>query len=244
VLNQPPVAAPDSNGTAKNSTLVVNAAAGVLANDVDDNNDMQVSAVAGSAGNVGNAVSGHYGSLTLNEDGGYVYVANKGALPPKIVAQDVFTYTVSDELGGTDTTTLSIVVFNPGANYAAGANTTLSGGNGPDVLDGSAGNVVLNGGNGPDVLIGGNGDTLVGGNGPDIFLLRPDFGDVVISDLQFNVDAVQFDGSIFATSGDLLSHTTFTSAGAVIDDGNGDVLKLTGVTLAQMQSHLSDFYFV
>ena len=55
----------------------------------------------GSAANVGEAVVGTYGSLTVNTDGSYVYVANKGNPPPQIVAQDSFTYTASDGHGGT-----------------------------------------------------------------------------------------------------------------------------------------------
>ena len=208
VLNQPPVAVSDSNGTAKNSTLNVHAATGILANDADDNDELVVSAVEGTQGNVGHVVIGTYGALTLNADGSYVYVANKGGLPPKIVAQDVFTYTVSDEIGGTDTATLSIVVFNPGANYASGSNTTLTGSNGQDVLDGSAGHVVARGGNGPDVLIAGNGNTLTSGSGPDTLLVRPEFGTNLITDFNVNNDAIQFDRSIFATSADLFSHTS------------------------------------
>jgi VCBS repeat-containing protein len=244
VLNQPPVAASDSNGIAKNSTLNVQVDTGVLANDSDDNNQLVVSAVKGSQGNVGHVVTGTYGSLTLNADGSYVYVANRGSLPAKIVAQDAFTYTVSDEIGGTDTATLSVVVFNPGASYASGANTTLPGGNGQDVLDGSAGNVVARGGNGRDVLIAGNGNTLTGGNGPDTFLLRPEFGSNVITDFNINNDAIQFDQSIFAATTDLFSHTSDTAAGAFINDNNGNTLTLAGVTLAQMQAHANSFYFV
>jgi VCBS repeat-containing protein len=242
VLNQPPVAAADSNGAAKNSTLTVNAAAGVLANDLDDYNDVFVSAIAG--GTVGQVVQGTYGALTLNADGSYVYVANKGALPSKIVAQDVFTYTVSDDVGGSDTATLSIVVSNPGVTYSSGENTTLSGGNRPDVLDGSAGNVVQTGGNGADVLIGGDGNTLTGGHGPDTFLFRPEFGVNLVTDFNVKTDAIQFDASIFATSADLFANTSDSGAGAIVHDGSGNTVTLSGVTLAQMQAHANSFYFV
>jgi VCBS repeat-containing protein len=243
--NDAPEVLADSNGTAKHSTLTV-ASAGVLANDSDPDahDQLFVSEVDGASGNVGNPVAGTYGALTLNADGSYVYVANNGQLPSKIVAQDTFDYAVSDGNGGTDTTTLSIVVFNPGAEYQAGANTTLTGGNGPDVLDGSAGNNVLIGGNGPDVLIAGDGNMMTGGGGPDIFLFRPDFGINTILDLNLNNDALQFDSSIFADVDDLLLHTSDTAAGAVIDDGNGNEVALPGVTLAEMQGHTSDFYLV
>ena len=172
--NDNPIAVPDNNGVAKGATLSVAASTGVLANDADpdvhDQGHSVVSAVNGSAASVGHAVQGTYGSLTLNADGSYVYAAN------------TFNYTVSDLHDGTGTSNLSIVVFNPDANYLSAMNTSLNGGNGKNVLDGSAGGDVLIGGNGADVLIGGNGDKLTGGNGPDTFMLRPNFGTNTITD--------------------------------------------------------------
>jgi VCBS repeat-containing protein len=239
--NDDPVAVPDSNGTAKNSTLTVSTAHGVLANDTDpdvhDNGHLGVSAVNGSGANVGHSVIGTYGSLTLNADGSYVYAANQGSLPAKIVAQDTFQYTVSDPHGGTDTDNLYIVVFNPGTNYVAGINTTLNGGNGPDVVDGFAGHDVVLGGNGPDVLIGGSGDTLTGGNGPDTFLFRPHFGANTITDFDTHNDNMQFDRSIFTSAADILAnHTADTVAGAVISDGLGDTITLLGVHQTQLSA--------
>lgn len=244
--NDAPIAVADSNGTAKNTTLTVSASAGVLGNDTDpdihDHDDLFVSQVNGAAGGVGHAVKGTYGSLTMNADGSYAYAANKGALPAKIVAQDTFDYTVADGHGGSDTATLSIVVFNPGVSYQAGINTTLSGGNGPDVLDGSAGHDILLGGNGPDVLIGGDSDTLTGGNGPDTFLFRPNFGANTITDFNPNVDTIQFDKSLFTSATDILNHTADSAGGAVITDTHGDTITLVGINLAQL--HTADFFLV
>jgi VCBS repeat-containing protein len=246
--NDNPIAAPDSNGTAKNSTLSVSAANGVLANDTDpdahDQGHLFVGAVDGSAANVGQVVAGTYGSVDINADGSYVYTANKGGLPSQIVPQDTFTYTVADGHGGTDTSTLSIIVTNPGVDYLAGANTTLNGGNGKQVLDGSAGHDVLIGGNSPDVLVGGVMDTMTGGNGPDTFLFRPHFGANIITDFDVHNDAVQLDKSIFSSVADLLGHTTDTVGGAVINDTHGDTITLTNVTLAQLQTHTNDFHLV
>src|SRR5262249_47075685 len=205
---------------------------------------LTVGAADGSAANVGHAVAGKYGSLTLNADGSYLYVSDKGGLPSHFVAQDTFDYTVDDGHGGTDTSTLSIVVFNPGTSYISGANTTLNGGNGPDVVDGSSGHDHLFGGNGPDVLIGGNGDTLTGGNGPDTYLFRPHFGANTITDFDVHNDAVQLDASLFANVADIFHHTTDTAAGAVLTDASGDTITFTGVTLAQLQSHPGDFLLV
>jgi len=239
--NDAPVAIADSNGTAKKSTISVSAAAGVLSNDYDpdvhDNDDLFVSQVEGSAASVGGAIAGTYGTLTLQADGSYTYAANKGALPPKIVAQDTFDYTLADGHGGTDTSTLSIVVFNPGAHYQSGIDTTLVGGNGPDVLDGSYGGDIVLGGNGPDVLIGGDGDTLTGGNGPDTFLFRPDFGANTITDFDVHTDAIQFDASLFANAAAILANTTDSAGGAVITDAAGDTLTLAGVTTASLAAN-------
>jgi Ca2+-binding RTX toxin-like protein len=113
------------------------------------------------------------------------------------------------------------------------------------VLDGSFGHDIVIGGNGADVLIGGPGDTLTGDNGgPDTYLFRPGFGANTITDFDVSIDAIQIDKSIFGSVADLLSHTSDTVAGAVIDDGKGDTITLNGVKLAQLKSHTSDFHLV
>ena len=121
-------------------------------------------------------------------------------------------------------------------------NTTLNGGNGKDVLDGSSGHDILLGGNGADVLIGGPGDTLTGGNGPDTFLFRPGFGANMVADFNVNNDTVQFDKSIFSLVSAIASHTTDSSAGVVITDGQGDSVTFAGVTAAQLAAHPSVFH--
>ena len=64
-----------------------------------------MSAVNGSAGNVGNSVAGTYGSLNIASNGSYTYTAN-AAYDALAVGQsdtDVFSFTVSDGHGGTVT---------------------------------------------------------------------------------------------------------------------------------------------
>lgn len=241
-----PTVLPDSNGVAEGSTVSVTASAGVLSNDTDPDvhDHLVVGAVNGLTSNVGQVVKGTYGSLTLNADGSYGYTANKGALPAQNVAQDIFNYTVSDGHGGSSTAPLNIVVSNPDVTYRSGVNTTLVGSNGKNVLDGSAGHDVLIGGNGADVLIGGNGDTLTGGPGPDTFLFRPNFGANVIADFNVNNDVLQWDKSLFASVTDILNHTSNSSSGAVINDGHGDTIALTGLTVSQLQTHQGDFHLV
>ena len=242
--NDDPEARPDGNGVAKGAALMVSAAKGVLANDSnpDIHDHLTVGAVDGTAANVGHAIKGTYGSLTLDSDGSYVYTANNGSLPSQIVAQDKFTYTVSDGHGGTDTSTLTIVVSDPGTRYLSGENTTLIGGNGKDVLDGSTGHDVLIGGNSTDVLIGGSGDILTGGHGPDAFVFRPNFGVNTITDFDVRNDVIQFDKSIFHSVSDVLAHLSDSCGGALITDGRGDSILVQEVTAAQLVKHADGFH--
>jgi VCBS repeat-containing protein len=245
LVNGLPVANPDSGGIQKGSTLTVNTATGVLANAIDPNiNDhLTVTSVNGTAGDVGQSLQGQYGSLTLNADGSYTYVAKNGSLPSQIVPQDVFTYSVSDGHGGASVSTLTITVLSPSQSYQAGANTTLNGGNGKSVLDGTGGHDILLGGNGPDVLIGGPGDKLTGGNGPDVFVFGQHFGLNTITDFDVKNDAIQVSKGVFATVTDLLNHTADSAAGAVITASATDQITLVGVTKAQLMAHQVDFYF-
>ena len=89
--------------------------------DGDDPANLVVSAVrvgssegSGTAGTLGQALTGTYGQLTLNADGSYSYVANQDAadaLDAGENATDVFNYTVSDGNGGTDTATITITIL-------------------------------------------------------------------------------------------------------------------------------------
>ena len=121
---QPVIAAPDRAHVDLHHTLSVNAAHGVLANDIDPllNDALTVSAVNGQSTNVGHALAGAYGTLTLNADGSYNYVAthNEHKLPESGVGLDTFTYTAKDGAGVTATTTLTIVVTEEDKTYLGG----------------------------------------------------------------------------------------------------------------------------
>jgi VCBS repeat-containing protein len=96
----------DVGSVEETATLSVVSASGVLANDIGSTS---VSSVNGVAGNVGNAVLGVYGALTLNADGSYTYVATANSLSEGEVVDDVFTY-VTSGVGGSDTATLTITL--------------------------------------------------------------------------------------------------------------------------------------
>ena len=111
-VNDAPVAGNDTGVVNEDTTLTVNAAGGLLANDSDvDGNPLTITqfAVAGVSGTFTagtTATIPSVGTLRINADGSYVFTpaANyNGAVPAA-------TYTVSDGQGGTATATLSIAV--------------------------------------------------------------------------------------------------------------------------------------
>ena len=112
--NNAPVANNDTGAVDEDATLTVNAASGVESNDTDpDGDDISVVGIAG--GTVGSGVTGTYGTLTLNADGSYQYVADQSAadaLGNGVQATDTFTYTLQDDGTGNlqDQATITITV--------------------------------------------------------------------------------------------------------------------------------------
>ena len=115
--NQAPIAQNDLQGIQEDTSTTGN----VLSNDSDPEGDtLSVTAIrtgagsgSGAAGTVGAALTGAYGTLTLNADGSYTYVADQAAADALAVgetATESFTYTVSDGHGGTDTAELTVTV--------------------------------------------------------------------------------------------------------------------------------------
>ena len=98
-----------------------NAATGVLTNDSDvDATDTKTVTQVTQGGTTQAVISGTpgvitsaYGTLTLNSDGSYSYLADGAAskaIPPGHTATDSFTYTMRDTDGLTSTTTLTITI--------------------------------------------------------------------------------------------------------------------------------------
>jgi len=121
ITNLSPSAADDTGSVNENATVTVTAANGVLNNDTDADVDaLTVTAIrsgsesgSGTSGTVASPLTGTYGTLTLNADGSYTYVADQAAanaLKAGATATDVFTYTISDGNGGTDKAQLTITV--------------------------------------------------------------------------------------------------------------------------------------
>src|SRR5207248_1625763 len=114
--NDGPRAVADTNAV-KEDTAPNPVSGNVLTNDTDvDTLDTHtVTAVNGSAPNVSADVSGTYGTLHLNSDGSYIYTLNNGQANVQALAEgqqvtDVFTYTNSDNHGGSSSSTLTVTV--------------------------------------------------------------------------------------------------------------------------------------
>lgn len=134
--NDLPFVSADAASVLEDATLTRNASTGVLANDSDvDQDSLAVSAVAagtvppsGSTSNIGVAVTGIYGQLTMLADGSYTYAANTpaaNALKQGEIRTDTFSYRVSDGQGGQAVSTLILSVT--GTNDAPIASPDMSG---------------------------------------------------------------------------------------------------------------------
>jgi len=125
---------------------------------------------------------------------------------------------------------------------AAARDTTYSGGNGNDTIDGRDGSDILrgdngddrlDGGSGEDQLFGGNGsdrleggsgdDLLSGGNGNDVFVFRAGFGDDAVLDFRAGQDRLDFAGM----GGD--ADYAQDGGDTVISFDDGSSIRLVGV---------------
>ncbi len=98
---------------------VATAAGNVLSNDTASSNVTVTGVAAGTVlaatGNVGSAVAGQFGTLTVASDGAYSYALNNAAAATQALAQgatatDTFTYTVTDANGQTGTASVTVTV--------------------------------------------------------------------------------------------------------------------------------------
>jgi T5SS/PEP-CTERM-associated repeat protein len=105
------------------------------------------------------------------------------------------------------------------------------------------GNVTLAGGSGADVLFASPNDTLTGGAGVDTFVFDPGFGNVKVTDFNPTLEELAFSHTLFTSAAQVLAVATDTKQGAMITVDSKDVIALTGVTVAQLSAHTTDFHF-
>ena len=148
--------------------------------------------------------------------------------------EDIFTYTLTNTEGNSDTATLTITHTKEGTLTA----NTLIGTNNDDVINGLAGNDSITGGAGDDILIGGTGvDTFIwqaddSGNdhisdftvGEDVIdisdILQISNGDNLNDFLDFESDGTDTTISIFADGGNTITQTIVLDN---VDLGSNDV---------------------
>src|SRR5262249_45942624 len=114
-------------GVTEGQTLALNSQHGVLAGDKDSSGfPLHVSSVATGTSTVAvsggsGSIQGAYGTLIMHADGSYSYAAASNiVLPADGVAQDHFTFTVTDSHGNSVQAALTIDVLRPGLQYVAG----------------------------------------------------------------------------------------------------------------------------
>lgn len=212
-------------------TLSVDAAGGLLANDAVSaaGVSLSVTAVAGQGGDVGQAVAGIYGSITINADGSYTYVADVSTVS-LLQGQsyvETFSYTVTDEDGVSATATLSLTI-NGVAGAVISGDGTLVGSAFDDVISGGAGHDVMLGMGGDDRLIGGTGtaDEMFGGTGDDTYVVS-NGGDTIIENPNEGIDTVETSLGAFNQRANV-ENLTYTGSAAFIGSGNALDNVITG----------------
>ncbi|MFC7378808.1 Ig-like domain-containing protein [Brevundimonas sp. GCM10030266] len=221
----------DKGRVTETSTLDVDVTHGLLANDVVavGNGVARITAVNGQAGDVGQVVTGAYGTILIRADGSYVFTAfdTTAEMAEGETARDVFDYTIVDSNGVTSSTTLTITVVGVGGRIIVGDgvqigsayNDHLIGGLGSDTLVGLAGDDVLEGGAGvPNEMLGGLGD--------DIYVVRS-AGDTIVEFENEGNDTIQTDLGAYT----LVNHVenlTYIGSGSFSGVGNALDNVLTG----------------
>ncbi len=104
-LNTPATARNDEYTVSRDAAFSINAAGGVLSNDVDTNGDVLTASIG---------VIPAHGSLALSPDGSFVYTPDQ-----YYVGLDSFTYTANDGLADSEVATVALEIVQPGVNTRA-----------------------------------------------------------------------------------------------------------------------------
>ncbi|MBE9603881.1 proprotein convertase P-domain-containing protein [Acetobacteraceae bacterium H6797] len=124
-------------------------------------------------------------------------------------------------------------------------NDVLIGYGGADILMGGAGNDTLDGGVSADWLAGGTGDdVLTGGSAGDTFVFNPNEGNDRITDFRAAQGDVVFlanFGEALDTWDEIRAHMTQSSAGTLLDTGQGTSILFEGVKIASLSADVFIF---
>ena len=236
IVDDVPTAQPDSASVSEDSTLV--ASGNVLANDtLGADTPATVTSVNGASGNVGVAIAGLYGKLTLNADGSYSYTLNNGSAAVQGLSageqlSDSFSYVMQDADGDRATSTLTLTI--DGSNDGV----TIGGLN-PDGAEGTVFEAALSSGSDPSATtesLSGT-FTVTAADGLDEIVL----GGVTIVDS----NALTANSTVTTGLGNTLTITGFNAATGVVSytytltaaethaagDGNNTLLDSTSLVV-------------
>jgi fibronectin-binding autotransporter adhesin len=92
----------------------------------------------------------------------------------------------------------------------------------------------------------GNGVTIFGGGGQDNFVFNDNFKNATIGDFDVTQDAIDISHTLFASVSAILASAQSANSGhdTVIMDASHDTITLKGVTVAELQTHASDFHLI
>jgi len=216
-VDDPATATNDSANVAANGMIV---GGSVVANDDPDGPlpvVATVTAVNGSAANVGTQITLPSGAhLTLNADGTYTYDPNH--------AFDTLTATT----GATNSTATDSFTYSLAGGSSATMTVTIQGSNSSVPAIGSTGDDTLYGSGGNDRIDGGTGaDKMYGGTGDDTYVID-DAGDQVTENPNAGTDTVE--SSITYVLGANVENLTLTGNAAIngTGDGNANVIRGNG----------------
>ncbi len=225
-----------SNAT---SGVTVNMAAGTVTGDASVGTDTFTGVNSVTGGNFVDTynATGFVGFNSFQGQGGNDTITGNGST--QILFFNATAGVVVDLAAGTANGDASV-----GTDTFTGVNNVF-GSNFNDTLLGSGGNDILNGGNsGNDTLDGrGGNDNLTGGAGADTFVYAIGGGTDFITDFSHaqgdRIDVTGVPG-IFSLA-DIQSHATQQGVNTVINFGNGDIITLQNVVLANLVT--GDFIF-
>jgi Ca2+-binding RTX toxin-like protein len=206
-IDHPPIVRDDhviTNVTGGTASVAIPSWA-LLNNDTDaDGNAITITAANGATSGSVSTTGSPINAVTFTDNGdsnGGTFVYTGSTASPS--ASDTGTVTVDRVTG----TTLNGTGLDDILIGRDGANNTINGNEGNDVLIGGTGNDKLNGGTGNDVLMGGGGaDQLTGGAGNDTFLFKaisdstPGTGHDTITDFTHGSDHIDISAIAGATN--------------------------------------------
>ena len=138
----------------------------------------------------------------------------------------------------------TVLVTTPGENYVTGAEgSSIAGGIGSNVLDGSAGNMTVTAGvGGAQTLIGGAGDTLNAGSAADTFIFPANLGNETVNNFDAAHDVIELPAAVAANFAAIQADMHAAGADTVITLDAHDSITLSNVAAQHLTAQ--NFHFM